>query len=109
MLVPGLPQWAWHQRERAVLLGGSYAAALSIGVFAWGTALGAVLVAFYPLSPDKNLFAGSYETKGEHTALILAYKADVPGEVLFSSCWGCGGEGGALQLGDDGRVQIVQR
>jgi hypothetical protein len=33
----------------------------------------------------------------------------VPGEVLFSSCWGCGGEGGALSLGEDSRVQIVQR
>jgi hypothetical protein len=46
MLVPGAPQWLWHQRERAILLGGSYAAALGVGAFAWGTAVGAVLVAF---------------------------------------------------------------
>jgi hypothetical protein len=46
MLVPGAPQWFWHQRERAILLGGSYAAALGVGAFAWGTAVGAVLVAF---------------------------------------------------------------
>ena len=70
---------------------------------------GAVLVAYYPLAGGKTLFAGSYETKGEHNALIVAYKIDVPGEVLFSSCWGCGGEGGAIQLGEDRRVQIVQR
>jgi hypothetical protein len=73
------------------------------------TPRGALLVAYYPLAGGKNLFAGSYETKGEHTALILAYKIDVPRELLFSSCWGCGGEGGALELGEDSRVQLVQR
>jgi hypothetical protein len=46
LLLPGLPQWLWHQRERAILLGGSYAAALGVGVFAWGTSMGAALVAF---------------------------------------------------------------
>ncbi len=46
MLVPGAPQWLWRQRERAILLGGSYAAALGVGAFAWGTAVGAALLAF---------------------------------------------------------------
>jgi formylglycine-generating enzyme required for sulfatase activity len=80
-----------------------------VSVLAGDTPRGAVLVLYYPLGEGKNLFAGSYETKGEHTAILLAYKVDVPGEVLFSSCWGCGGEGGALSLGEDSRVQIVQR
>ena len=73
------------------------------------TPRGAVLVAYYPLAGGKSLFAGSYETKGEHTALIVAYKTDVPRELLFSSCWGCGGEGGAIELGEDSLVHIVQR
>jgi hypothetical protein len=89
-------RWRPVRGEELVLLAGD-------------TPRGALLVAYYPLAGGKNLFAGSYETKGEHTALILAYKVDVPGEVLFSSCWGCGGEGGAIQLGADSRVQIVQR
>jgi hypothetical protein len=48
LLVPGYPQWSWHQRERAVILFGSYASALGIGVFTWGTAVGlaVLLVAF---------------------------------------------------------------
>jgi hypothetical protein len=78
-------------------------------VVAGDTARGALVVLYYPLAGGKNLFAGSYLTRQEHTALLLAYKSDVPAEILFSSCWGCGGEGGAIQLGDDGRVHIVPR
>jgi hypothetical protein len=73
------------------------------------TPRGALLVVYYPLEGGKSRFAGSYQTAGEHTAILLAYKVDTPGELLFSTCWGCGGEGGAIQLGADGRVHIVQR
>lgn len=45
-LLPGVPQWLWGQRERALLLGGSFASALLAGIFAWGTAAGAFLLAF---------------------------------------------------------------
>ena len=40
LLIPGLPQWSWHQRERGLVLFGSYVAAMGVGVFAWGTTLG---------------------------------------------------------------------
>jgi hypothetical protein len=46
LLIPGFPQWSWHQRERALVLLGSYLAALGVGVFAWGTALGLVVLFF---------------------------------------------------------------
>ncbi len=46
LLIPGYPQWSWHQRDRAMVLFGSYVAALSVGVFAWGTSLGLGLVLF---------------------------------------------------------------
>ena len=46
LLVPGYPQWSWHQRERAVVLFGSFAASLGVGVFAWGTAVGLLMLAF---------------------------------------------------------------
>lgn len=45
-LLPGVPQWLWGQRERSLLLGGSFAASLSVGLFAWGTAAGISLLAF---------------------------------------------------------------
>lgn len=70
---------------------------------------GAALIAFYPL-PDGSLrFAGSYVTKDEHVPLLLAYKEDARDELLFSTCWGCGGEGGALQLSPEGRPRFLQR
>lgn len=46
MVVPGAPQWLWGQRERALLLAGSFASALAAGAFSWGTAAGMALLAF---------------------------------------------------------------
>lgn len=46
ILIPGWPQWTWGLRERATVLAGSYAAAMAVGVFAWGTPLGLAVLAF---------------------------------------------------------------
>lgn len=46
LLIPGYPQWSWHQRERAMILIGSYFGSLLVGVFAWGTSLGLGLLLF---------------------------------------------------------------
>src|SRR5262249_17491556 len=46
VLVPGYPQWSWRQRGRASVLLGSYAAALGVGLFCWGTPTGFVVLAF---------------------------------------------------------------
>jgi hypothetical protein len=46
LLIPGFPQWSWHQRERGLVLFGSYVAALGVGIFAWGTTLGLGLLFF---------------------------------------------------------------
>ncbi len=46
LLIPGYPQWTWLQRDRASVLFGSFAASVVVGVFAWGTALGLVVLAF---------------------------------------------------------------
>ena len=46
ILIPGYPQWAWHQRERALVLFGSFAVALFVGVFSWGTAMGLAILGF---------------------------------------------------------------
>jgi len=80
-----------------------------LGVVAGDTSAGAMLVIYYREASGKPLFGASYLTRGEHDAILVAYKADVPREVLFSTCWGCGGEGGAVEIGPDARVRIVQR
>jgi hypothetical protein len=46
ILIPGYPQWFWNQRERALILLGSYVTALAVGVFTWGTTIGLAVLAF---------------------------------------------------------------
>lgn len=45
ILVPGYPQWIWCQKERAAALGGMYAAAIFVGLFAWGSRIGLAMLA----------------------------------------------------------------
>jgi hypothetical protein len=70
---------------------------------------GATLVAYYPLPGTAPRFAGSYVTKDEHVPILLAYKDDTRDELLFSTCWGCGGEGGALRLDATSRLRFLPR
>jgi len=44
LLVPGWPQWAWRQPERAAFFLGSYLTAVAVGLFSWGTPVGAVIL-----------------------------------------------------------------
>src|SRR3954454_9518225 len=46
VLIPGYPQWAWRQRERALVLIGYYAVALGVGLFASGPPIWLPLLAF---------------------------------------------------------------
>jgi hypothetical protein len=69
---------------------------------------GAALVAYYP-SASGPRFAGSFVTKDEHSPILLAYKTDTRDELLYSTCWGCGGEGGALRLDASARLRFLPR
>lgn len=46
LMIPGWPQWSWSQRDRASVLFGGYIAALAVGLFAWGTLPGALILGF---------------------------------------------------------------
>jgi Signal peptidase, peptidase S26 len=46
ILIPGYPQWSWRQKERALVLFGSYLTAMLVGVMTWGTAVGLGILAF---------------------------------------------------------------
>lgn len=73
------------------------------------TPRGALLIAMYALADGRYSLIGSLESAREHTPFVVAYKPDAPRELLFSTCWGCGGEGGALTLGEDARVTLEPR
>jgi hypothetical protein len=45
VLVPGYPQWMWRQTERAAALGGTFAAAILVAMFAWGSRMGMAMLA----------------------------------------------------------------
>jgi hypothetical protein len=45
LLVPGWAQWSWRQPERAAFFFGSYLAAASVALFAWGTPAGFAILA----------------------------------------------------------------
>ena len=46
MMVPGWPQFSWGQRQRGWVLVGSFAVALAVGLWTWGTWLGWGFFAF---------------------------------------------------------------
>jgi hypothetical protein len=49
VLVPGLPQWGWHEREHAALYFGTYVSALLVGVCGWGTWVGSLMLLIAPM------------------------------------------------------------
>ncbi len=69
---------------------------------------GATLIA-YRATREGPRFAGSFTTKDEHAPILVAYKSDTRAELLYSTCWGCGGEGGALQLDETRRLRFMPR
>jgi formylglycine-generating enzyme required for sulfatase activity len=78
-------------------------------VLSGDTKAGALVVAYYPLAEGGARFAGSYLTRDEHVPILVAYKSDVRDELLYSTCWGCGGEGGALRLSDRAQLRFMPR
>jgi hypothetical protein len=69
---------------------------------------GAALIAYFSTREGPR-FAGSFTTTGEHVPILVAYKSDTHDELLYSTCWGCGGEGGALRLDEGQRLRFVPR
>jgi hypothetical protein len=76
ILVPGFPQWWWRQRERALVLFGSYATALGVGLFAWGTWWGglilALAVATHVVSAADAIRQGAFPGFGRWVPLVAA-------------------------------------
>ena len=50
ILIPGYPQLLWGQTERAAALGGTFAAAIFVALFAWGSRMGLAMLALAFLS-----------------------------------------------------------
>jgi hypothetical protein len=75
LLVPGWPQFAWAQRERAMVLMGSFILALLVGVWTWGTWVSWAFFAFAFLSQVSSttdaLRQSSFPAYSSRTSLML--------------------------------------
>jgi len=64
---------------------------------------GVLLAALYP-HEGKYLHGASTLLYERDSSVVVASREDSPTSLLWTSCWGCFGEGGSLRLGSDNRV-----
>jgi hypothetical protein len=57
---------------------------------------------------DHYRFASSFLLLNDPAPVALAWEPQRRKGLLWTSCFGCTGEGGAVSLRDDGRLVIVQ-
>lgn len=68
-----------------------------------------LIAVLYPMPDGTFLHAASFVLENEATSIAVAYATTSQRELLWSTCWGCGGEGGAITLKDDATLVITQR
>jgi hypothetical protein len=66
------------------------------------------VLALYPLPHDKYRVASSFVMLNDLSPVALAYEPSNRKQLLWSACWGCAGEQGAIQVREDNKVMIVQ-
>lgn len=77
-------------------------------VFVARSRVGSWVAAVWALPDGRYRHAGSFLLQNDPVALTLAY-GEARREVVWSACWNCGGEHGAVTYTDENRVLIVQR
>ncbi len=70
--------------------------------------VGSWVAALWVLPGGRYRHASSFLLQNDAVAIVLAY-GEARREVVWSSCWNCGGEHGAVSYTDENRVLIVQR
>ena len=77
-------------------------------VLAARSRVGSWVAALWVLPDGRYRHASSFLLRGDTVAIALAF-GEARREVVWSSCWNCGGEHGAVSYTDDNRVLIIQR
>lgn len=67
------------------------------------------VAAFYRLPQDRFRFASAMVFADDVGPFVIAYNPKVRERLLWSSCWKCSGEGGAIALRDGRRVVVLQQ
>jgi len=92
------------------------------GPFAWSPATGeevwvvagrsgeSSLLAVLYVNPDETLHhAASFVFAEPQTPIAVLRTRPERAQLLWSTCWSCGGENGTIEYGDDARIVIAQR
>ncbi|MCB9591254.1 MAG: hypothetical protein H6719_00865 [Sandaracinaceae bacterium] len=92
------------------------------GPFAWSPSPGEEVWVVAGQSGDVSLLIALYPNPDEtfhHAASFVIAEPEMPiavlrtpterGELLWTTCWSCGGENGAITFGEDSRILIAQR
>jgi hypothetical protein len=66
------------------------------------------VLALYPLPHDKYRVASTFVMLNDVAPVALAYEPTNRKQLLWSSCWGCAGEQGAITVREDHKAIIVQ-
>jgi hypothetical protein len=69
----------------------------------------AVLVVLRTLASGALEHIASLVVDEPDTSLAVGASDQYPKQLVWSTCYGCPGEGGAIHFGDDGRVEISYR
>lgn len=77
-------------------------------VFAGRSRVGSWVAAVWVLPDGRHRHASSFLLQNDAVPIALAF-GEARREVVWSSCWNCGGEHGAVSYTDESRVLIVQR
>jgi hypothetical protein len=74
-----------------------------------GRSGGRVLLAILRVNGSKIEHAASVTVEEADSSIAIEFTEQFPKQLSFSTCHGCAGEGGAIRLGDGGRVEITYR
>jgi hypothetical protein len=67
----------------------------------------AVVAAFYRLPGDRHRLASSMVLKDENAPIVLAFSNFNKRRIVWTSCWDCPGEQGAIEYREGRRVVVV--
>ena len=63
-----------------------------------------LLAVLYPMPDDSFAHAASTLIDERDSSVAVGYNEERPRELLWSTCFGCPGEGGRIRLGEDNRI-----
>jgi hypothetical protein len=89
--------------------GWSPAAGKQLWVLSGRTGPRALIALLEPLASGGFTLLASAIIEEPDATVAIGYSEKYPTQLVWSTCYGCAGEGGTIRFGDDGRVEITYR